>query len=235
MGCIVGSMMIALSEPTALHPVSGAFIHYSARFGDPAVGFALRWVRLMVLYAITLSTETTPLPSSSSSGAMTSTSPFESARSWFSIIKIIILPTELETPLISEMITEQEVPGYERQREYIMGALGSRDDYSIGLWREWFRNLANLLRPLWRSLGRGLRRAVIKDLSDLCADIFLAEGKGDRGKYDKPPSLNLFPALKTVENMKANERLKSLAHGRVRLSPRQQSNYGMRYAGNAGF
>ncbi|GAA5948850.1 hypothetical protein JCM21900_003448 [Sporobolomyces salmonicolor] len=58
MGCVVGSMMIALGELTTLYPVSGAFTHYSARFVDPAVGFALGW-NYWYSYAITLPTEIT--------------------------------------------------------------------------------------------------------------------------------------------------------------------------------
>lgn len=34
-------MMLALGEMTTLYPVSGAFVHYTARFLDPALGFAL--------------------------------------------------------------------------------------------------------------------------------------------------------------------------------------------------
>lgn len=34
---------------TTLYPVSGAFTHYTARFVDPALGFALGWVRLSAL------------------------------------------------------------------------------------------------------------------------------------------------------------------------------------------
>lgn len=40
------AQMIALGEMTTLYPVSGAFTHYTARFVDPALGFALGWVRL---------------------------------------------------------------------------------------------------------------------------------------------------------------------------------------------
>ncbi|GAA5923553.1 hypothetical protein JCM1841_002980 [Sporobolomyces salmonicolor] len=58
MGCVVGSMMVALGELTTLYPVSGAFTHYSARFVDPAVGFALGW-NYWYSYAITLPTEIT--------------------------------------------------------------------------------------------------------------------------------------------------------------------------------
>ncbi|GJN92789.1 hypothetical protein Rhopal_005827-T1 [Rhodotorula paludigena] len=41
MGLTVGTMMLALGEMTTLYPVSGAFVHYTARFLDPALGFAL--------------------------------------------------------------------------------------------------------------------------------------------------------------------------------------------------
>ncbi|TNY20830.1 amino acid permease/ SLC12A domain-containing protein [Rhodotorula diobovata] len=58
MGCIVGTMMIALGEMTTLYPVSGSFVHYSARFVDPALGFALGW-NYWYSYAITLPTEIT--------------------------------------------------------------------------------------------------------------------------------------------------------------------------------
>ncbi|GAA5834721.1 hypothetical protein JCM9279_007091 [Rhodotorula babjevae] len=58
MGCIVGTMMVALGEMTTLYPVSGAFTHYSARFVDPALGFALGW-NYWYSYAITLPTEIT--------------------------------------------------------------------------------------------------------------------------------------------------------------------------------
>ncbi|GAA5859297.1 hypothetical protein JCM8547_001971 [Rhodosporidiobolus lusitaniae] len=56
MGLVVGTMMIALGELTTLYPVSGAFVHYTARFVDPAVGFALGW-NYWYSYAITLPTE----------------------------------------------------------------------------------------------------------------------------------------------------------------------------------
>ncbi|KAM0755033.1 AAT family amino acid transporter [Meredithblackwellia eburnea MCA 4105] len=56
MGVIVYSMMVALGEMTTLYPVSGAFTHYSARFADPAIGFALGW-NYWYSYAITLPTE----------------------------------------------------------------------------------------------------------------------------------------------------------------------------------
>jgi amino acid transporter len=52
---VVGSMMIALGEMTTLYPVSGAFTHYTARFVDPALGFALGW-NYWYSYAITLPT-----------------------------------------------------------------------------------------------------------------------------------------------------------------------------------
>ncbi|GAA5892923.1 hypothetical protein JCM6882_006895 [Rhodosporidiobolus microsporus] len=58
MGLLVGSMMIALGELTTLYPVSGAFVHYTSRFVDPAVGFALGW-NYWYSYAITLPTEIT--------------------------------------------------------------------------------------------------------------------------------------------------------------------------------
>ncbi|BGP46382.1 hypothetical protein JCM10450v2_002226 [Rhodotorula kratochvilovae] len=58
MGCFVGTMMVALGEMTTLYPVSGAFTHYSARFVDPALGFALGW-NYWYSYAITLPTEIT--------------------------------------------------------------------------------------------------------------------------------------------------------------------------------
>ncbi|GAA6021318.1 hypothetical protein JCM10207_002695 [Rhodosporidiobolus poonsookiae] len=58
MGIAVGCMMIALGEMTTLYPVSGAFVHYSARFVDPALGFALGW-NYWYSYAITLPTEIT--------------------------------------------------------------------------------------------------------------------------------------------------------------------------------
>ncbi|GAA6028004.1 hypothetical protein JCM8097_001825 [Rhodosporidiobolus ruineniae] len=58
MGCIVGTMMIALGEMVTLFPVSGAFVHYTARFVDPAAGFALGW-NYWYSYAITLPTEIT--------------------------------------------------------------------------------------------------------------------------------------------------------------------------------
>lgn len=41
---IVYSMMIALGEMTTLYPVNGAFVHFSSRFVDPSLGFALGWV-----------------------------------------------------------------------------------------------------------------------------------------------------------------------------------------------
>ncbi|CAE6413013.1 unnamed protein product [Rhizoctonia solani] len=41
MGMVVYSVMIALGEMATLFPVSGGFMHYAARFIDPAVGFAL--------------------------------------------------------------------------------------------------------------------------------------------------------------------------------------------------
>lgn len=47
--------MIALGEMTTLYPVSGAFTHYTARFVDPALGFALGW-NYWYSYAITLPT-----------------------------------------------------------------------------------------------------------------------------------------------------------------------------------
>lgn len=50
--------MIALGEMTTLYPVSGAFTHYTARFVDPALGFALGW-NYWYSYAITLPTEIT--------------------------------------------------------------------------------------------------------------------------------------------------------------------------------
>ncbi|KAI5479664.1 amino acid transmembrane transporter [Pseudohyphozyma bogoriensis] len=56
MGCIVYSMMIALGEMATLYPVSGAFVHYTARFMDPAFGFAVGW-NYWYSYAITLPTE----------------------------------------------------------------------------------------------------------------------------------------------------------------------------------
>lgn len=43
MGVIVFAMISALGEMTALFPVSGAFVHFGARFLDPAVGFAVGW------------------------------------------------------------------------------------------------------------------------------------------------------------------------------------------------
>ncbi|ORY79319.1 amino acid permease/ SLC12A domain-containing protein [Leucosporidium creatinivorum] len=58
MGCVVYSMMIALGEMCTLYPVSGAFTHYTARFADPALGFALGW-NYWYSYAITLPTEIT--------------------------------------------------------------------------------------------------------------------------------------------------------------------------------
>ncbi|GAA5892890.1 hypothetical protein JCM6882_006887 [Rhodosporidiobolus microsporus] len=58
MGLPVGSMMIALGELTTLYPVSGAFVHYTSRFVDPTVGFALGW-NYWYSYAITLPTEIT--------------------------------------------------------------------------------------------------------------------------------------------------------------------------------
>lgn len=48
-------MMLALGEMTTLYPVSGAFTHYTARFVDPALGFALGW-NYWYSYAITLPT-----------------------------------------------------------------------------------------------------------------------------------------------------------------------------------
>ncbi|KAL8293177.1 hypothetical protein RQP46_000871 [Phenoliferia psychrophenolica] len=56
MGAAVFSMMVALGEMTTLYPVSGAFTHYTARFVDPALGFALGW-NYWYSYAITLPTE----------------------------------------------------------------------------------------------------------------------------------------------------------------------------------
>ncbi|BGP14290.1 hypothetical protein JCM10213_004254 [Rhodosporidiobolus nylandii] len=58
MGLVVGTMMIALGELTTLYPVSGAFVHYTSRFVDPALGFALGW-NYWYSYAITLPTEIT--------------------------------------------------------------------------------------------------------------------------------------------------------------------------------
>ncbi|GAA6045805.1 hypothetical protein NBRC10513_005213 [Rhodotorula toruloides] len=58
MGFTVGTMMVALGEMTTLYPVSGAFTHYTARFVDPAAGFALGW-NYWYSYAITLPTEVT--------------------------------------------------------------------------------------------------------------------------------------------------------------------------------
>ncbi|GAA5991735.1 hypothetical protein JCM11641_004847 [Rhodosporidiobolus odoratus] len=58
MGLVVGTMMIALGELTTLYPVSGAFVHYTSRFVDPAIGFALGW-NYWYSYAITLPTEIT--------------------------------------------------------------------------------------------------------------------------------------------------------------------------------
>jgi amino acid transporter len=51
-------MMVALGELTTLYPVSGAFVHYTSRFVDPSVGFALGW-NYWYSYAITLPTEIT--------------------------------------------------------------------------------------------------------------------------------------------------------------------------------
>lgn len=44
-GSAVYAMMVALGEMTALFPVSGAWVHYATRFVDPALGFAVGWVR----------------------------------------------------------------------------------------------------------------------------------------------------------------------------------------------
>ncbi|GAA6027826.1 hypothetical protein JCM8097_001735 [Rhodosporidiobolus ruineniae] len=56
MGLAVGTMMLALGEMTALLPVSGAFVHYTARYVDPAAGFALGW-NYWYSWGITIPTE----------------------------------------------------------------------------------------------------------------------------------------------------------------------------------
>ncbi|GAA5867254.1 hypothetical protein JCM1840_004999 [Sporobolomyces johnsonii] len=146
------------------------------------------------------------------------------------------LPTQRKVPLISAMIdTMQEgKTAYERQLQLIVAELGHARA-SATAWKEWLEEVNALLAPHWPYLPRRFRWSVVKELSGVVAEIRCVDRDGPYYREISPPSLNLFPALKTVENMKANERLKSLAHGRVRLSPRQQSNYDMRYAGNAGF
>lgn len=34
-------MVVALGEMVTLYPISGSFVHYAARFVDPALGFAV--------------------------------------------------------------------------------------------------------------------------------------------------------------------------------------------------
>ncbi|POW07454.1 hypothetical protein PSTT_08234, partial [Puccinia striiformis] len=58
MGVIVYSMMVALGEMVTMFPVTGAFIHYTTRFVDPALGFAVGW-NYWYSFAVTLPTEIT--------------------------------------------------------------------------------------------------------------------------------------------------------------------------------
>ncbi|WAQ87789.1 hypothetical protein PtA15_8A695 [Puccinia triticina] len=58
MGAIVYSMMVALGEMVTMFPVTGAFIHYTTRFVDPALGFAIGW-NYWYSFAVTLPTEIT--------------------------------------------------------------------------------------------------------------------------------------------------------------------------------
>lgn len=56
MASMVYSMMVALGEMATLFPVTGAFTHYSARFVDPSLGFAVG-VNYFYSWAITLPSE----------------------------------------------------------------------------------------------------------------------------------------------------------------------------------
>ncbi|KAA1088612.1 hypothetical protein PGTUg99_006712 [Puccinia graminis f. sp. tritici] len=58
MGTVVYSMMVALGEMVTMFPVTGAFIHYTTRFVDPALGFAVGW-NYWYSFAVTLPTEIT--------------------------------------------------------------------------------------------------------------------------------------------------------------------------------
>ncbi|OAV90257.1 hypothetical protein PTTG_04646 [Puccinia triticina 1-1 BBBD Race 1] len=58
MGSTVYSMMVALGEMVTMFPVTGAFIHYTTRFVDPALGFAIGW-NYWYSFAVTLPTEIT--------------------------------------------------------------------------------------------------------------------------------------------------------------------------------
>ncbi|PLW19745.1 hypothetical protein PCANC_01987 [Puccinia coronata f. sp. avenae] len=58
MGVVVYSMMVALGEMVTMFPVTGAFIHYTTRFVDPALGFAVGW-NYWYSFAVTLPTEIT--------------------------------------------------------------------------------------------------------------------------------------------------------------------------------
>ncbi|GAA5888664.1 hypothetical protein JCM5296_000058 [Sporobolomyces johnsonii] len=144
-------------------------------------------------------------------------------------------PTKSTAPLISTILELQ------RQRQQLVEALGLALA-NTAPWGPWFEALDNLLVPCWSSLGPKTRQGVIHDLSGLLADILIFDGKqAQEGhnqhklKYYLPPRLDSLRAIKAVKDQEEGEILESLAHGRVRLSPRQRSNYGMRYAGNAGF
>jgi len=58
MGVVVYSMMVALGEMVTMFPVTGAFVHYTSRFVDPALGFAIGW-NYWFSFAVTLPTEIT--------------------------------------------------------------------------------------------------------------------------------------------------------------------------------
>ncbi|GAA5873835.1 hypothetical protein JCM1840_002086 [Sporobolomyces johnsonii] len=128
MATIVYSMMVALGEMTTMFPVSGAFVYYSSRFVDPALGFALGW-NYWYSWAITIPTEITAaalvldywkggqdvnvavwitvffvvITSFNFMGVQA----FGEAEFWFSLIKIITL---LGLMLLSIIITSGGIP-----------------------------------------------------------------------------------------------------------------------------
>ncbi|GAA6010272.1 uncharacterized protein JCM10292_002222, partial [Rhodotorula paludigena] len=123
MGLTVGTMMLALGEMTTLYPVSGAFVHYTARFLDPALGFALGWYS----YGITLPTEAPLLINYwrddinvavwisiflvvICSFNFFGVRAYGEAEFWFSILKIL---TILGLILVGIIITAGGVPGQE--------------------------------------------------------------------------------------------------------------------------
>ncbi|GAA5862676.1 hypothetical protein JCM1840_002636 [Sporobolomyces johnsonii] len=109
-------------------------------------------------------------------------------------------------------------------------------------WKSWcdsVRDLATAGRPgrhpIWRTLRVDEGEKVLKELEKVKEAI--EEAKRLDRAYPDPPTKTMAPEISAaiLAPKHEGEILESLAHDRVRLSPRQRSNYGMRYAGNAGF